>query len=137
MQERGVRVRGVLGVHGAFVVDECVGGDIWGDDKRRDAGTCQQFVCQLSHRKSVLPNTETSEVVGDIVALGNSSERDLVFWLGDVDWRRNVVREASMFIEVDDNQARASTILVIVSTQTLGVRKTYTLSQYFDFRTAS
>lgn len=54
-----------------------------------------------------VPNTETGEVVGDVVALGDSSERDLVIWLGNVDWRGDVIREASVFVEVDDDQAEA------------------------------
>lgn len=51
VQEGAVRVGGVLGVHGTLVVDEGVGGDVWGDDERRDA-----IVCTV-HQRAARPAT--------------------------------------------------------------------------------
>jgi len=49
-------------------------------------------------------NTQASEVVGYVLAVGEASEGDAVLRCRHIHWGRDMVCEASMFIEVDDEE---------------------------------
>jgi hypothetical protein len=86
MQERSVRVRGVLGVHGSLVVDQGVRRDPRRDQEGRHT------------------HTETREVVGDVVAVREAGEGYAILGSGNVCWGRDVVGKATVLVEVDDQK---------------------------------
>lgn len=54
------------------------------------------------------PNTETSKVVGHIVAVRHASEGDAILGLGNVDRRGNVVSKTTVLVKVEDDQTDMS-----------------------------
>jgi hypothetical protein len=68
------------------------------------AGTLGWLVsCLVGKGVEDLPNTKTSKVICDMVALRLTIEGDSVFRLRNVDRRRHIVCEAPMLIKVDDD----------------------------------
>jgi len=67
-------------------VDESVLGDVWGDDEGWNT------------------DTESGEVVRDIVGIRDTVEGHTVLWSWDADWWVDVVGETSVLVEVDDDQ---------------------------------
>lgn len=77
----------VARIGGSLVVDESVRRDEGADDEGWDT------------------DTDTGEVVRDVVSIGETAERDAVLGRRNVRWWRNVVSETAMLVEVDDDES--------------------------------
>lgn len=86
VQKTRVRVGAVVGVLRAVVVDQSIGRDV------------------LVYNYGWHADAKPREVVGDVVLIADTGELEPVLWRGDVSGRGNVVSEAAVFVEVDDQE---------------------------------
>lgn len=87
MKHRRMSVGRVRLIHRAFIMNQGVGLNV------------------LRYEKGWHPDAEAGKVVGDIVAVGHAGEGDAILWGRDVDWWKDVVGEATMLVEIDDDQS--------------------------------
>ena len=113
-----------MGVGGVACVtrpgaNEGVGGNPGRDDEGRD------------------PDTETGEIISDIVPVRESREGNTIFRGGDIYWWHDVVGEAAVLVEVDDHETAKLQELVAKSHGARKAVEAYMLSQYCDCRMES
>lgn len=101
MQDRTVRVGGILSVLGSLIVNEVVGWDPGGDQESGNTGEDVTIVYWIWSSRYI-PNAQTGKVVGDMVVVGHASKGDAIFRLRNVHWWRDVVCEAAVLVKVDN-----------------------------------
>ena len=85
-----------------------------------------------------LPDTQTGEVITDIVAIGYAGKRDTVLRSRYVCWWWDMIGKSAMLVKVDDDQAsKRKRPLAIFEVEYCGIHYTHALSQYFEFLTES